>query len=447
MRPTFGTDGLRGVANSELTPELALAVGRAAARVLSAEGFLVGRDTRVSGAVLQSALVAGMASEGAEVVDLGVLPTPGVALLAADRGRAAAVVSASHNPFADNGIKLFGHGGVKLDEATEARIEAELDAVLAAGADGAGRPTGAGVGRITSDPAAAGDYIAHLIGTVDGLRLDGRRVVVDCACGAASAVAPAVLRALGADTEVIADRPDGLNINDGCGSTHPDRLRRRVVEVGAEVGLALDGDADRVLMVDASGELVDGDQLMALLALDMLARGALPASTVAVTVMSNLGFRLAMEEAGVHVHETPVGDRHILAALEENGWALGGEQSGHIILRRLSPTGDGLLTGLQVLAVMTRSGRSLADLAAAGMVRLPQELRSVRVARPKALPESTDVWDEVAAVEGELSGRGRVLVRASGTEPVVRVMVEAPEPDTAQRAVDRICRVVEAALS
>ena len=445
MRLTFGTDGVRGVANSELSAELVLALGRAAARVLGRDGFVIGRDTRISGPMLVSALAAGLAAEGTDVTDLGVIPTPGVAMVAAERGLAAAVVSASHNPFADNGVKLFAPGGTKLDDDVERSIEAELGAVLA-GPSRHEVPSGAAVGRITADEDAAGWYLARLRESLGGRTLTGLNVVLDCANGAASGLAPGLLDSLGARVAVLNAAPDGVNINAGCGSTHPQGLQEAVVAAGADVGLALDGDADRVLAVDERGRLVDGDHLMAMCALDLRAQGLLAGNTVVVTVMSNLGFRLAMEAAGVEVHETPVGDRHILAAMEANGWVLGGEQSGHIIFRRLASTGDGMLTGLQVLDLVRRRERSLGELAAESMTRLPQELRSVRVADLSRLDEAPAVWDAVAETERTLGHRGRVVLRASGTEPVVRVMVEADDPGTAASAVDRLCHVVEQAL-
>ena len=446
MRLTFGTDGLRGVANSELSAELVLAIGRAAARVLGNDTFVVGRDTRISGPLLVSALAAGLAGEGADVVDLGILPTPGVAMIAAEQGLPAAVVSASHNPFTDNGVKLFGRGGTKLDDDVEARIEAELGVLLVGPPDPGAFPTGAAVGRISADVTGAERYLERLRATLDGRRLEGVRLVLDCANGAASGLAPRLLESLGARVTVLNAEPDGVNINAGCGSTHPAHLQQVVVSTGADAGLALDGDADRVVAVDESGNLVDGDHLMAMCALDLRDRGLLTGNTVVVTVMSNLGFRLAMEDAGVEVHETPVGDRHVLAAMEADGWVLGGEQSGHIIFRHLAPTGDGMLTGLQVLDLMQRRGRSLGDLAAAAMTRLPQELRNVRVADLSRLAEAPAVWDAVAETERSLGHRGRVLLRASGTEPVVRVMVEADDPGVAASAVDRLCGVVEQAL-
>ncbi len=381
--------------------------------------FLVGRDTRWSGPMLSAALAAGLAAEGAEVHDLGVIPTPGVAWYAAAEGRPAAVVSASHNPFHDNGVKFFGPGGRKLSDGQEAQLEAELD----------GGAPGIAVGRVTRR-VDTGAYEAALAASLAGRRLDGLRLVLDCAHGAASAAAPPVFRALGADVAVINAEPDGRNINEGCGSTHPEGLQRAVVEGGADVGLAFDGDADRVLAVDAGGALVDGDHLLALLAVDRRL------DTVVVTVMTNLGFRHAMARHGIAVVETPVGDRWVLEALEKGGWPLGGEQSGHIIFRDLATTGDGLLTGVQVLDVMKRTGRPLAELASV-MTRLPQVLRNVRV--PTAGLDAADgLWAEVRAVEAALGGDGRVLVRPSGTEPLVRVMVEATTAEAADEACERL---------
>ena len=427
----FGTDGVRGVANTELTPELVLALGRAAARVLGGP-FVVGRDTRRSGPMLQAAFSAGVASEGVDVVDLGVLPTPGVAFASAGRGCPGAVVSASHNPFPDNGIKLFAPGGRKLTDEEEETLEAELRRLVGGEADGP-RPTGAGVGQSTAAPGLVDDYAAHLVATLEGRGLDGLAVVLDCGHGAASAVAPGVVRAAGAKVEVIGAEPDGTNINAGCGSTDLGPLRRAVLDQGAAVGLAFDGDADRLLAVDERGGVVDGDHLIALCALDLRARGGLAGDTVVVTVMTNLGFRLAMERAGVAVHETPVGDRHVLAALDAHGWSLGGEQSGHLIFRRLATTGDGLLTGLQLLDLLARSGRPLSELATGAMTRVPQVLHNVRVAALAPAVEAEQV---------RLGGNGRVLVRPSGTEPVVRVMVEAPTESEAEATAARLAHEV-----
>jgi phosphoglucosamine mutase len=440
----FGTDGVRGIANAELTPELVMALGRAAARVLGDGPFLVGRDTRISGPLLQAALSAGLATEGADVVDLGVVPTPTVAWLSAADNRPAAMISASHNPFPDNGVKFFLAGGRKLSDEIEKRLEAELDRLLA-NPQQAPRRTGSELGRLL--PGAGVDrYEGALAATVSAGSLNGLSVVLDCANGAASAVAPEVLRSLGARVAVIHDTPDGLNINDGSGSTHPEELQRQVVAAGADVGLAFDGDADRVLAVDAAGALVDGDQLIAICALDRREGGRLPGDTVVITVMSNLGFRQAMTAHGIGLVETDVGDRYVLEEMERGGWGLGGEQSGHIIFGDLATTGDGLLTGLQVLDVMARTGRTLADLAGV-MVRLPQILRNVPVAaRGASVSGSEELTLAVKAVEADLGERGRVLVRPSGTEPVVRVMVEAVTVDEADAACDVLCQAVKRAL-
>ncbi|HEY1634267.1 MAG TPA: phosphoglucosamine mutase [Acidimicrobiales bacterium] len=447
MTLKFGTDGLRGVANAELTPELVLALGRAAARVVPAPEFIVGRDTRLSGPLLQAALAAGLASEGVRVADVGVIPTPGLAWLSATRQVPAAMISASHNPFPDNGVKLFGSGGTKLSDPVERALETELGRLVAEPTAPVTRAVvGGSVGRIDADPAAVDQYSDHLVASLDGRRLDGLRCVLDCASGAASRVAPSVLARLGADVSVIADAPDGTNINDGCGSTHPEGLQRAVVAAGADVGLAFDGDADRVLAVDHAGTLVDGDHLMALFAVDLLERGLLASDTVVVTVMTNLGMLLALEARGIRVCQTQVGDRHVLVAIEEGGYTLGGEQSGHIIFRQLATTGDGILTGLQLLDLLRRRGRPLAELAGEAMTRLPQELVSVAVPRPDQLASAGAVWEEVAAVEAELGRAGRVLLRASGTEPVVRVMVEAQSAEQARAAVDRLCRIVRRQL-
>ena len=435
---------MRGVANADLTPELVVALGRAAARVLGPGPFIVGRDTRVSGPLLRAALTAGITAEGDDVVDLGILPTPGVAALSAADGLPAAMLSASHNPFSDNGIKFFAAGGRKLGDDAERALEAELDRVLRDGPP-AEPPTGADVGAITSGLGGRERYEASVIATLEGRRLDGLRVVIDCAHGAAFAVAPSVLGRLGADVTVLNARPDGTNINAHCGSTHPEGLQHRVVAEDAQVGLAFDGDADRVLAVDHQGRLVDGDQLVALCALDRRDRGLLVGDTVVVTVMTNLGFRLAMAERGIKCVETQVGDRYVLEALEEGAWSLGGEQSGHVIFRDLATTGDGLLTGVQVLDVVARSGRPLAELAAV-MTRLPQVLRNVRVADRDGLDAADALWSEVRDAEAALGDHGRVLIRPSGTEPVVRVMVEAPTLEDAEAVTARLVAAVERSL-
>ena len=446
MTLRFGTDGVRGVANAELTPELVLALGRAAARVLDAGRVgrvVIGRDTRRSGPLLETALAAGFASEGVDVDLLGIVPTPTVAWVAATDGLPGAVISASHNPFADNGIKLFAAGGMKLSDADEERLESELDQILRA-VDSDPRPTGGKVGTIGHAEGSVSRWGDAILGSIEDRRLDGVRAVIDCANGAASGHAASLLRRLGAEVVVIHDRPDGRNINAGCGSTHPDDLQAAVVDAEADVGLAFDGDADRVLLVDEQGTLLDGDQMIAMLAVDRHERGALPGDTVVVTVYSNIGLRLAMAERGIGVVETQVGDRYVLEALERGGWPLGGEQSGHIIFRDLATTGDGILTGVQLLDLLARSERPLSELAGSAMTRFPQVLRSVRVSeRPSAVVSAMS--HEVDRVERELGERGRVLVRASGTEPVVRVMVEAESPESAEVAVAELAAAVERA--
>ncbi|HEY3095816.1 MAG TPA: phosphoglucosamine mutase [Acidimicrobiia bacterium] len=443
MTLRFGTDGIRGVANRDLTPELVTALGRAAARVIGTDQpFVVGRDTRRSGPLLEAALVAGLCSEGADVVRVGVLPTPGVAHLAGMVDAPAAVISASHNPYPDNGVKLFARGGRKIADAPEQRIEAELRRLVDAGADG--RPDGPGVGVVRDRLGAPADYIAHLGAALADRRLDGISLVVDCGNGAAYEVAPWALRVLGARVRVLHAEPDGVNINAGCGSTDPSELQAAVVESGAHAGLAFDGDADRVTAVDERGNLVDGDQMLAIIALDLHERGELRGDAVVATVMSNLGLRRALAVHAIDLVETPVGDRNVLTVLEERGLSLGGEQSGHIIVTDLATTGDGTLTGLLLLDVMKRSGRPLSDLASV-VQPLPQVLRSVRVADPVGLDRDGVLRAELESVEQELGTDGRVLVRPSGTEPVVRVMVEAPTPEQAETAATRLAAAVERA--
>jgi phosphoglucosamine mutase len=437
---SFGTDGVRGLANAELTVEHALALGRASARVLDGDRVLLGRDTRRSGPMLEAALAAGFASQGWTVERLGVVPTPAVAWAAGVAGAAGAMISASHNPFADNGIKVFAPGGTKLRDDVEARIAAELAGVLAAGPSAG--PTGAAVGTVLER--SPDGYVDHLLGAVGAGALTGLRLVLDCAHGAASAFAGEVFARAGAAVTVLHDRPDGVNINEGCGATHLGPLQAAVVAHGADLGLAFDGDADRCLAVDHTGATVDGDQLLALLALDLRARGALTGDAVAVTVMTNLGFRQAMTAAGIAVVETAVGDRYVLEALDERGLVLGGEQSGHVIVRSLASTGDGMLTGVMVADVVRRAGRPLAELVDAAMTRLPQVLRNVRVAG-SAKAVVAGLADEIAAVSAALGTRGRVLVRASGTEPLVRVMAEAPTPAEADAAVAALVAAVERA--
>lgn len=443
---TFGTDGLRGVANRDLTPELIVALGRAAARVLGRDDapFLVGRDTRLSGPMLQSALTTGIAAEGVDVVDVGIIPTPGMARLAEAQEAPAAMISASHNPFTDNGIKFFAAGGLKLPDDVEQHLELELRAIVN------GQSSIVGVDGVQIGHAgrlAKGDlwYAEALVSLLEGRSLDGLQIVLDCGNGAASKVALQAFEDADGDIEIIHNQPDGTNINDRCGSTHPEDLQKSVVENGADVGFAFDGDADRMIAVDSHGDLIDGDQVIAMHAVDMRFRGTLPKDTVVVTVMSNLGFRLAMEQQGISVVETKVGDRYVLEAIEDGGYSLGGEQSGHIIFRDYASTGDGILTGLLTADLMVRHEKPIHELASV-MTRLPQVLRSVRVAKRDGLDEAKDVWDAVDNAKERLGDRGRVLLRSSGTEPVVRVMVEASDQEDAARITDELCAVLVSSL-
>ena len=433
MGRLFGTDGVRGLANRDLTAELAIELAVAAAHVLGESGQLargergrplavVGRDPRASGEFLEAAVVAGLASAGVDVLRVGVMPTPGVAYLTAQMDADLGVMlSASHNPMPDNGIKFFARGGVKLPDSVEDAVEARL------GEDWL-RPIGEQVGRVGEDAGAVERYVQFLVGTVTR-PLTGLKVVVDCANGAASQVAPAALAAAGAEVIAIHNTPDGYNINRDCGSTHLQSLMTAVLGHGADAGIAHDGDADRCLAVDATGALVDGDQIMAVLALALAQSGRLAQDTVVATVMSNLGFKRAMAAAGLAVVETAVGDRYVLEAMRQGGYTLGGEQSGHIVMSDYATTGDGVLTALHLLAEVA-AGHSLRDLAAA-MTRFPQILINVSGVDKSALQGNTVVQDAVAAAEADLGEDGRVLLRVSGTEPLVRVMVEA---DTAERA-------------
>ena len=459
MPLTFGTDGVRGDARSELTPEFVEALGRAAAGVLGTERFAVGRDTRVSGPALADALRLGVQRAGGSAVDLGVVPTPAVARWCDDEQVAGAVISASHNPWHDNGVKLFAPGGRKLSDQAQERIERRLSE--AAGqqvrAD-AGVRSDADVGAVAASTgfavaSEAGDLARRrhnraVAASLEGRDLAGLRIVVDAANGAACRSALDCLRALAAEVETIHASPDGYNINDGCGSLHPESLQAAVMACGADAGLAFDGDADRVLAVDHTGALIDGDQILAVCAIDRALRGRLLGNAVVVTVMSNLGLRQAMTGRGIEVVETPVGDRHVLEALEERGLELGGEQSGHLIFRDLATTGDGLLTAVQLLDTVMRSGNSLHDVAAGAMTRLPQVLVGVPMS-PAAAPTDLEaaLGPIAAAAESRLGDSGRVLVRPSGTEPLVRVMVEAVDLETARSEADQLAADVGEALS
>ncbi len=452
MGRLFGTDGVRGLANGDLTAGLALGLSQAAAWVLTrgrhadelrAAGkrptAIVARDPRVSGEFLTAAVSAGLASSGIDVLDAGVIPTPAAAFLVGDAGADFGVmVSASHNAMPDNGIKFFSFGGTKLPDEVEDRIEHALDEQRLA-------PVGGDVGRIRRFADAEDRYLLHLLSTVD-VSLAGLHVVLDCAHGAASAISPQAFTDAGARVTVIGADPNGLNINDGVGSTYLDPLQRAVVAAGADLGIAHDGDADRCLAVDASGRVVDGDQIMAILALSMKRRGMLAKDSLAVTVMSNLGLKRAMQEHGIELVETKVGDRYVLEALAEHGLSLGGEQSGPVIMSEHATTGDGILTGLQLAAEMARTGKTIAELASV-MTVFPQVLENVRGVDRARLDGHAGVAAAVAAVEAELGDSGRVLLRASGTEPMVRVMVEAADDATARAMADRLAAVVKAELA
>jgi phosphoglucosamine mutase len=443
----FGTDGVRGLANGQLTAELALDLSVAAARVLADRGefeghrplAVVGRDTRISGQFLESAVVAGLASAGVDVLLLGVLPTPGVAHLTGALGADLGVMlSASHNPMPDNGIKFLARGGLKLDDAIEAEIERHLH-------EDWDRPTGGAVGRVRSHPTAVEEYAAHLDGTLTR-PLDGITVVLDCAEGAAYEAGPRALAAAGAKVIPIHARPDGLNINDGCGSTHLGPLQKAVVDHGADVGFALDGDSDRCLAVDHEGNVVDGDQILAVLAIALAESGRLVKDTVVATVMSNLGFVKAMKAAGLGVRQTKVGDRYVLEAMRVSGYSLGGEQSGHVIMSEFATTGDGILTALHVLERMAATGQSLASLASV-VTRLPQVLVNVPGVDKARTDDDAVLAAALAEEEAALGDSGRILLRPSGTEPLVRVMVEAGTSEQAQDVADRLAAVVRQQLA
>ncbi len=440
MALRFGTDGVRGHANDELTAEACVAFGRAAARVLGCTTLLLGRDTRRSGPLLSAAVAAGIAAEGVDVCDLGVLPTPGVAHRCASESTAGIVVSASHNPFDDNGLKVFSPQGGKLPGELESAIESMLDAPSSAGAP---RPSGRRVGLIARDDGARAAYADTIVSLADPTRLDGLRIVVDCANGAASGLAPALFERLGATVVAVGDEPDGCNINDGVGSTAPAAAAKAVLTTGADLGVALDGDADRCIAIDRFGTVLDGDWLLALFALDQQRRGV--DGGVVVTVMSNLGFHRAMREAGIDVEEVPVGDRHVLEALSRTGWHLGGEQSGHVIFSDRASTGDGILTAL-LLAQLVASRGPLDGLTTGLLTPVPQVLVNVEVRSVADLDGAAEVWATVADVRASLGERGRVVLRASGTEPCVRIMVEAEDADELDRVVARLREAVLRAL-
>jgi phosphoglucosamine mutase len=441
----FGTDGIRGLANGEtLTAEIAVDVAVAAAHILvessknSRPVAIVGQDSRASGEFLESAVAAGLASAGVDVLRVGVLPTPAIAYLVAQTGADLGVmISASHNPMPDNGIKLFSRGGGKLDDAIEAAIEKRMGEPWT-------RPTGRNVGRITFDQGASARYLSHLLASVS-TPLSGLKIVVDCANGASSHVAPIAYDQAGAKVIAIHNSPDGWNINENCGSTHLEDLQAAVVREGADFGIAHDGDADRCLAVDAQGNVIDGDAIMTILARGFKSRGALKSNTIVGTVMSNLGFMHAMKEAGIEVITTAVGDRYVLEKMLEGNFSLGGEQSGHLIMREFANTGDGILTALQLAQEVVRTGKSLTELASA-MMRFPQVLINVPNVAKDELNTSKAISDAVAQAEAKLADNGRVLLRASGTEPLVRVMVEASSDNLAQEIAANLAAVVKAEL-
>ena len=447
MARLFGTDGVRGLANKDVTAELALDLAVAAAHVLGESAksadrrltAIVGRDPRASGEFLSAAVTAGLASAGADVLDVGIMPTPAVAHLVSAHGADLGVMlSASHNPMQDNGIKFFAAGGHKLPDAVEDAIEAQSGAEWQ-------RPTGARVGRIRTLEEAGQEYVNHLVSTVTH-RLDGLKVVVDCAQGAASAVGPWALREAGADVHVIHADPDGLNINDGAGSTHPQALQEAVVRLGADAGIAFDGDADRCLAVDQNGQLVDGDQIMGILSLFLLERQALVEDTLVTTVMSNLGLHKAMQAAGVRTVSTAVGDRYVLEEMRRSGFNLGGEQSGHILLTDHATTGDGTLTSLHLLSRLAQLGGTMSELAAV-VTRYPQVLLNVPGVDKARAATDPELGAAVQDADRELGDSGRVLLRSSGTEPLVRVMVEAADQGHAEAIAQRLAGVVKARLS
>lgn len=442
----FGTDGVRGVANVDLTAELAVDLAIAAAHVLGEIGAFAGhrpkaivaQDSRASGDFLEAAVVAGLTSAGVDVYRVGVLPTPAVSFLVKESNADLGVmISASHNPMPDNGIKFFAKGGDKLADQVELQIEARLG-------ESWNRPTGLNVGRIIFDEGAKKRYIDHLLSTMS-TKLTGLKVVVDCANGAASTVAPSAYEEAGAVVTAISATPTGWNINENCGSTHLDNLIKEVKKIGADIGIAHDGDADRCLMIAKNGEIVDGDQILNILATSYLAEGKLNKQTVVGTVMSNLGFIKSMQAADIKVEKTAVGDRYVLEKMLENDYTLGGEQSGHIIMRQFSNTGDGLLTALQVMQVVVKSKKTLLELASA-MQKYPQVLINVKDVVKEKLVSSAKIKDAILESEKELADSGRVLLRASGTESLVRVMVEANDLELAQKVADSLAQLVRSEL-
>lgn len=444
MRELFGTDGVRGVANRDLTPLLAYKIGKAGAYLLTrnAKGplkptIVIGKDTRISGDMLEAALIAGICSVGVDVLKVGVMPTPAVAFLTRDlKATAGVVISASHNPVEDNGIKFFASTGYKLPD----EVEIEIEKLIKAGVDELSCPVGSEVGCVQEVTDAADRYVEFAKGTIK-CRLDGLKIVLDCANGAASVLSPRIFSELGAHVIPVEHQPNGININKLCGSTHPETAAREVLKQGADLGLAHDGDADRVIAVDQEGNIVDGDHIMVVCSNHLKRNGKLPNDTVVVTVMSNLGLRLGLQGAQIKVLETQVGDRYVLEELLRTGNNFGGEQSGHIIFLEHNTTGDGIVTGLQLAAVVKETGKTLGELAAQ-MARLPQVLVNVRVADKNAAMEHAEVKAAISKGEGILGGKGRILVRPSGTEPKVRVMAEGPDENQLQDIVDSIAAVI-----
>ncbi len=442
MGKYFGTDGVRGVANTELTPELAFKLGRFGGYVLTKDAtrpkILIGRDTRISGHMLEGALVAGLLSIGAEVMRLGVISTPGVAYLTKALGAQAGVmISASHNPVGDNGIKFFGPDGFKLSDAQEHEIEDLLDQSV----DGLPRPIGADLGQVSDYFEGGQKYLQYLKQSVDE-DFDGLHIALDCAHGATSALATHLFADLDADISTMGASPNGLNINEGVGSTHPEALAEMVKEKGADLGLAFDGDGDRIIAIDEHGEIVDGDQIMYICGKYLKSQGQLKQSTVVSTVMSNLGFHKGLEENGIQSIQTAVGDRYVVEEMKKHGYTLGGEQSGHIIFLEYNTTGDGLLTGIQLANIMKVTGKSLSELAGE-MQKFPQKLVNVRVTDKHHVTDNETVKHVIQKVEEEMNGNGRILVRPSGTEPLVRVMAEAPTEELCERYVNEIVQVVD----
>lgn len=445
MGKYFGTDGVRGVANSELTPELAFKLGRFGGYVLTKDAtrpkILIGRDTRISGHMLEGALVAGLLSIGAEVMRLGVISTPGVSYLTKALGAQAGVmISASHNPVADNGIKFFGPDGFKLSDDQENEIEVLLDATE----DNLPRPVGGDLGQVSDYFEGGQKYLQYLKQTVDE-DFDGLHIALDCAHGATSSLATHLFADLDADISTMGASPSGLNINEGVGSTHPEALAEMVKEKGADLGLAFDGDGDRIIAIDENGDIVDGDQIMYICGKFLKSEGRLKQSTVVSTVMSNLGFHKGLEEHGIQSIQTAVGDRYVVEEMKKNNYNLGGEQSGHIIFLDYNTTGDGLLTGIQLVNIMKITGKSLSELAGE-MKKFPQKLVNVRVTDKHHVTDNAKVSEVISKVEDEMNGNGRILVRPSGTEPLVRVMAEAPTEELCSQYVDEIVAVVQAEM-